>query len=456
MNDTKFNQARIADNGQYIIDSDNRRVEYDDPRIVHAWVIDNSPYSKRLMKAIFEKNGIKYRAAGECTEKVMKCAKQLCSGRECVPATAITGLTLVDLENYRGEDEITLYFSLNQEGPCQNGAWPALWDTFNKRLKKKNVIFMADINPDNNFLGLTTTLLKGLGASISLGHFLEEAENALQVVARDVDSAMETFETETEKLIVGIKNDQKNNLKRFLKKWAEKIAKIPRKASVEETPKVLIFGGLNLLFVHHPVTRYFIDQGIIPKVVDLAESLQWINSESIMRYGFKKGIINPAQQLNMKPIIFDALFKRKNKEEARNAFMRRVMMMISEIKKKQYRKIMDQSHLMFDPLTPFVRIASAGHKHVTYAAFTETSTTTGKYVCSVEDNVYDGLINLGSFNCQPAMNSRAVIRPLANTNDIPYAALDVEGPWITTNHQRLLETIAVQAKRNCELKKQTV
>ena len=45
------------------------------------------------------------------------------------------------------------------------------------------------------------------------------------------------------------------------------------------------------------------------------------------------------------------------------------------------------------------------------------------------------------------MNSQAIIRPLANKSDIPYAAIDCEGPWISTNQRRLLETIAIQAKR---------
>jgi hypothetical protein len=45
------------------------------------------------------------------------------------------------------------------------------------------------------------------------------------------------------------------------------------------------------------------------------------------------------------------------------------------------------------------------------------------------------------------MNSQAIIRPLANKSEIPYAAVDCEGPWLSSNQKRLLETIAVQAKR---------
>ena len=60
---------------------------------------------------------------------------------------------------------------------------------------------------------------------------------------------------------------------------------------------------------------------------------------------------------------------------------------------------------------------------------------------------YDGLINLGCFNCQPAMNSQAIIRPLANEGNMPYSAIDCEGPWISANQKELLETVAMQAKR---------
>ncbi len=456
MNKTPIKQARIADNGKYIIDSDDQRVEYDDSRIVHAWVIDNSPYAKRLMNALFEKYGRKFRAAGKTDAEVMKYAKQLCSGRECVPATAITGLTLQDIYKNREDDEITLYFSLNQEGPCQNGAWPVLWDTFGKRLNRKNVIFMAILSPENNFLGLADGHRNWIGRVNIVGHYLDEAENALRVVAQDVDSAMKVFQAEAENLIDSVKSHDRDAFPKALKRWAKNVARIPRRVTVKETPKVLIFGGVNLLFVNSPVKEYFIRQGVIPKVVDLAEFIVFLMSEKVMKYGLKKGFVTPGQQFRILPIFFDVLFKRKDRKEAVEALMLRLRMVSIEIFKKKLRRIMDKSNLMFDPLMSFPKLAREGHKHVSYIGLNETFLITGRYVCSVKDNVFDGLINLGSFNCQPAMNSQAVIRPMANASDIPYAAIDVEGPWITANHKKLLETIAVQAKRVREKKNITL
>ena len=54
------------------------------------------------------------------------------------------------------------------------------------------------------------------------------------------------------------------------------------------------------------------------------------------------------------------------------------------------------------------------------------------------------------------MNSQPIIRPIANKSDIPYAALDCEGPWLSTNQLRLLETMAVQAKRERRRKNELI
>ena len=102
---------------------------------------------------------------------------------------------------------------------------------------------------------------------------------------------------------------------------------------------------------------------------------------------------------------------------------------------------------MFDKHISFDKIAAAGHKYVSYNGFNETAVTTGRYIHAVRNNLFDGLINVGSFNCQPAMNSQAIIRPLANKNNMPYAAVDCEGPWLSANQVRLLEAVAIQAKR---------
>jgi len=447
MKNMDIKPARLSENLDHIVDSDGHRVEYDDPRIVHIGAIDHSSYTKRLMTRLYQKHNRKLRTIDETSAETMQYARKVCSGRECVPMTAIAGATVNDLYNCRTEDEISIYFTLDQLGPCQNGAWPLVWEAFGKRLNVKNAVFGVWPSAQNQYVGFGEEFTQAFTKCFILGDFFEEAKNALEVLARDKDSAFETFEAEfghfSECFI-----DTGKDIKPALQQWARKMAQIPLQATVAETPKILIFGGLNLVFVHYPLTDYFIGQDIIPKVVDATEGMLWLASESIMRNGFKRGLINPEKQFNIPSLFFSWVFERNNKTEAKDVLKKRIGLLYVDMMMKQFRKIMAKSGLMFDVHISFPDLAAAGHKYVTYNGFTETPVATGRYLRAIELGLYDGLINLGTFNCQPAMNSQAIIRPLANKNDVPYAAIDCEGPWLSANQRRLLEAVAVQAKRN--------
>ncbi len=443
-----FKQARFSENYEYILDSNSKIVEFDDPRIVYIEPAPRNHYGIRLIENFYKINGKKIRFAGDTDPDTIQYAKRICSGRECLPTMSIAGAILKDIYENRGKNEISIYRNpLDQISPCQNGGWPAIWDIFAKRLKVENAILCAALNRDQNYMGLNHR--KFLLAQVLLyilGHIITEARNALQCVAKNTDEALKAFEKATDNFIGKVK-DLKKTLKLGLKEWSKEISKIPLKSSVEEIPKVLIFGGLNLLFTHYPLEEYFLNNGIIPKVVDLTEATRWIlYASSIMSYRFEKGILSPKKQLSLIGLIFSYIF-RKNRREAFNALYGRLSMIIVDSNVKMYRKIMGETGLLFDEDIPFKTFIEESHQYASWFTFTETSPTTGRFLQSIKSGFYDGLVNLGSFNCQPAMNSQAIIRPLANKSDMPYAALDCEGPWISTNQLRLIETIAVQAKR---------
>jgi hypothetical protein len=116
--------------------------------------------------------------------------------------------------------------------------------------------------------------------------------------------------------IVNLKKE-KNTLNIGLMKWAKEVARIPIKATIEETPKVLIFGGLNLMFDHYSIEEFFLEKGIIPKVADIVESMSLILAESTIRYGFKKGYITPKEQFNKRLLDFPDLDEIDRREALR-------------------------------------------------------------------------------------------------------------------------------------------
>ena len=200
------------------------------------------------------------------------------------------------------------------------------------------------------------------------------------------------------------------------------------------------------MFDHYPVEEFFLERGIITKVVDIVETMSLILAESSIRYGFKKGYITPKEQVNEELLDITGLNETDLKEVLRVKRNKSALNFLNS-QLKLFRRIMKKSWLIFDPFIDFIYLFELVRKFVSSNSLSETPIITGRFLHSIKEGIYDGLINLGTFNCQPAMNSQAIIRPLANKCDIPYAAIDCEGPWISTNQRRLLETIAIQAKR---------
>ncbi len=439
-------QARFSEDHKFIIDSDGQKIDFKNPRIVYVDPEPRNPYGRRLVINLFKKNNRNIRISKETDNSILQYAKKICSGRECLASVAIAGAVLKDIEEYRKEEEITIYRSpMDNQGPCQNGAWPLLWETFSKRLNIKNAIFSAFPKYTNNYLGLNRDLLAWENINFILGQYLIEARNALQCVAENKVIALEKFEDLTSDFIDNVK-DGKKTLNIGLIKWAKEVKKIALKVSVEETPKVLIFGGLNLMFDHYPIEDFFLEKGIIVKVVDIVEGMSMILAESTIRFGFEKGLLNTKEQLNEQLLDIPNLKGDDQKKFQKSKRSKNALNFLNS-QCKIFRRIMRKSGMLFDPYVDFIDLFEEGNKHVTSNNISETSIIVGRFMHSINEELYDGLINLGTFNCQPAMNSQAIIRPLANKYEIPYAAIDCEGPWISTNQRRLLEAIAVQAKR---------
>jgi len=186
--------ARFSEDHKYIIDSDDQKIEFSDPRIVYVDPEPRNPYGRRLVINLFKKYKRSIRISKETDSSVLQYAKKICSGRECLASVAIAGAVLKDINEYGDENEIPVYRTpIDNHGPCQNGAWPVLWETFAKRLNLKNTIFCAFPKYTNNYLGLNRDLLAWENINFIIGQYLIEAKNALQCVAENKVRALAKF-----------------------------------------------------------------------------------------------------------------------------------------------------------------------------------------------------------------------------------------------------------------------
>lgn len=351
-----------------------------------------------------------------------------------------------DIVTNRNDDEISLYYNFDLAGPCQSGAWKMVWDTFAKRLDLKNTVYMASTNLDNRYLGGGESLARELSAAIIIGDIFEEAEFALQCLAVDRNKAEQIFHQESEK-VKECFGKSLTDVSVGLKNWAVKLSGIPLKMPLKNAPKVLIFGGMGVIYIHHHITDYLIKNGIVPKIEDLSLGLNLIEGRRVLRHGMKRGLSEPADHFNRKSALLSVMNPANGIKETLKANLSNVHLSAIWYSIKKFRAIASESGLLHHKPIPYTKIVAEGHPHATINSDSEAPMITGLYKCSLTADRFDGYIHTSYFTCLPSLAAQGINKKIARNSDRPFIAMDCDGPDINANQRRLLETLCVQAKR---------
>jgi predicted nucleotide-binding protein (sugar kinase/HSP70/actin superfamily) len=297
----------------------------------------------------------------------------------------------------------------------------------------------------NNYLGGGDRVAALLTAAIVSGDILCEVRSALRCLARDPARALATLD----ELESGLLQEARKGMVatgRELARMAHILAEVPRRARPEQTPKVLLFGGVNRIFVNGPVRDFFEERGILTKTTDVSEFLSLLESEPVVRCGLARGETTPTRQMAWSSLLLGTLRDRDVRNSVQ-VLRGRVHCAVIESMEKRFRRLLAPSGLLFTPHIPFMEVLEGGHQHVALNSFSEVPFTVGRYVAALQSGAFDGFVNVGAFNCAPANLATAVIRALAGRSDIPYAVVEADGSSITAGQLRQLETVAAQCRR---------
>jgi hypothetical protein len=198
--------------------------------------------------------------------------------------------------------------------------------------------------------------------------------------------------------------------------------------------------------VDKPVREFFEKRGILTKTTEISEFISFLEFEWINRSGFAHGHIRPEEQYSALTILGD-LVSGPARSDAQRALRAFIHCRVTGFLEKRWRRVMARSGLLFSPHVPFLDMARNAQDKVSCNGLTEAPCTVGRYFASIRENVFDGYVNIGSFNCAPANSATAVINALSGQSDVPYAAIDADGTVITPGQLRQLETVAAQCLR---------
>jgi len=83
----------------------------------------------------------------------------------------------------------------------------------------------------------------------------------------------------------------------------QRVKLVPLRAPLDRSPRVLLFGGVNRIFVDGPVRDFFEQRGILTKTTEMSEFICFLQAEDIVRLGFCNGHIAPVEQGSMTVLL---------------------------------------------------------------------------------------------------------------------------------------------------------
>ena len=440
--------ARLEHDGTHawIVTSNGRHLPLDAPEVVHVSLADGPQFLSGILQGFYASFGWNSLFLPDTNAETLQYAKRVCSGRECLPFLAMVGKAVKHLET-RPSGEVTVFHLFDQEGPCQNGAWHDAAPILFERLGQADVV-VAWPTPKNNYLGSGSKFGAMKVAAFVLSDMMAEIRSTLGCLALDRPAALVLLE-DVERCLIEASRGGLLASERELRHAAQRLGGVRLRAPLELCPRVLLFGGVNRIFVDGPVREFFEERGILAKTTEMSEFICFLQAEEIVRLGFSRGILAPADQGSM-PVLLSELVSTADRPAAMRAISARMRIGFIEMLEQRWRGIAAASGLLFSPYVSFADVEREGHKRVSLNGYTEAPMTIGRYAALLASGAFDGYVNIGAFNCAPANTASAVIHALSLRADTPYAVLEADGDCMTAAQLRQMETVAVQCRRRRE------
>ncbi len=422
-----------------IITDAGETLGFDDPRVRHVLLADTPPATSRLFVSLYSRQGWKAVTTPLTNTRILQAARRVCSGRECLPFLSMMGKAVLYLET-RPPDEVTLFHLLEQEGPCQIGNWFDAAALIFRRLGARNA-FPVWPRSANNYLGGGEQVALSVGAAGILGDLLGEVRSSVRCLAQDPAAALRMLDEIEHRVIAGAERGLVA-AETELRRAARELARIPLRRPVAEAPKVLLFSGINRIFVDRQVREYLEARGILAKTGDIGEFLCLYETEPVVRRGLALGYTNPDEQFSPRALLAGVLRPGgRPRFEAVRAALHVAML---EWLDHRWRAILAPSGLTFGADIHYREVMRVGHRCVSCNGWTEAPTTAGRYLVSLGEGIFDGYVNIGAFNCSPASIATAATHGPSLSSDLPHAVIEADGASITASQLRQLEAVAAR------------
>ncbi|MBW2261897.1 MAG: activase [Deltaproteobacteria bacterium] len=406
------------------------RLDIRDPRVHLVWP-SMGDLSTEVMSAAALRQGINSTHLPLPDVYSTQLARDVASGKECIPALLVLGSILQffhDNEPSSGDD-IYLVFVPSTPGPCRTGQYYVFFDRLFEEMGWENVVLLVG-GSENSYRELGATFSKDVWRALVLGDYFADIRNALRLVARDPDAALELFQSVWQDVLRAFLAGPKE-LDRELERAADRLNQVPRKLRLEDVKKVIVVGEIYVRrdnFSVHELSEMLIGKGIYPKVTGVTEWLHYTDfarkykmEGQRRREGWLRTLLDGG--LKDEAVYLIERVWKQVVEEKIAAYLKPTGL-IPHVPHNMTKIITDTQDTFIDP------------------ELSSEATVSPAVGAAAMNDGYSGVAIIAPFGCLPGRLIEGVYAPWAKARDYPVLALENDGQPYPPNIISRMEVFA--------------
>ncbi len=368
------------------VTSDGERISFLDER-VHMMIPSMGRLGSEVMASSFQGLGIRAEAIPVYTFDDVKLGRSNASCKECLPLLLVTGGILKYLDEREDEDELVAYFMPFTPGNCRFPQYKVFLNKLVEKKRLKNVtLFSMTAEKGYTYEAFGPVERVNILRAFIISDVMEDIRNALLALAVDRDDAIETFESQWNRILAVFSESRTRELYRVLEEVAESLSRVPLKRPLSEAKKVELMGEVFVrrdYFSCGDLMDRLIENEIVVKKSHFFEWLKYVDTI------IKKGIYEPNFGLKDQ-LQFD------------------VKLHLQQHYEKKTKQILARSGLYDYELIDIEKSLKYGGKFFDVRFRGESILVTGNFFKNILHESH-GMISIGPFACMPTRVIEAVL-----------------------------------------------
>jgi predicted nucleotide-binding protein (sugar kinase/HSP70/actin superfamily) len=409
------------------------KISLQDPRVT-ILIPSMGHFAARVIGETMRFNGIKAINLPVADNQTVQLARNVASGKECIPTLLTLGSTLKFFMSQKiNRDDIYLALCAKTTGPCRTGQYGPFYTRIYDQIGFDNIVTM-DLSSDNSYTELGPSASKMAWVVFVISDYIKDIETSLNILALDKKAAAREMEIIKEYILASIAGGIKNILK-TVKQAARDISAIPKEGSVDGLKKVLVVGEIFVRgddFSQEELVQILGQQRIMAKLANLTE---WVHYTDFVR---KHRLRDRIRKIPLYRRYFSKPYKKLQ-----------YILLEEWWKHRMEKKVLDA--LMPTGLVPVAphnmqRIMRHA-KRFTSVEFETESTISTCVAVEAMNYGYDGVVAIAPFACLIGRLIKSLLNPYFRSQEFPYMALENDGQAYPPNMINQLEMFILNVLR---------